>query len=92
MASELSMHKPLVLEIEQYEQRVELPPGRGHVVGRLAGADVVVPHPSVGSRHVLFSDEEGIWTVEDLGSPCGIAINEQRKASHDRCRSSSATA
>jgi hypothetical protein len=67
---------PLHLEIESDGQRIALPPGRASVIGRTAGADVLIPHVTVSRRHARFSDEVGVWTVEDAGSASGTWVND----------------
>lgn len=71
------MVAPLELEVENDGQRIALPPGRGSVIGRTTGADVVLPHVTVSRRHARFSDETGVWTVEDAGSASGTWVNER---------------
>lgn len=67
---------PLHLEIESDGQRIALPPGRASVIGRTAGADVLIPNDTVSRRHARFSDEAGVWTVEDAGSASGTWVND----------------
>ena len=46
------------------------------VVGRGAGCDVVLNHPSVSRRHAEFErTPAGTWTVRDLGSRNGTRVN-----------------
>jgi two-component system, NtrC family, response regulator AtoC len=67
----------LILEIESTGQRFTLPPDRSAVLGRTEGADLVIPNDTVARRHARFTCTEGAWTVEDLGSHCGIFVNDE---------------
>lgn len=71
-----ALDAPLELEVEEDGRRILLPPGRASIIGRTAGADVLIPHLTVSRRHARFSDEGGAWTVEDAGSACGIFVND----------------
>ena len=44
-------------------------------IGRSRQCDVVVDDATVSRRHALFSEHDGQWTVEDLGSKNGTAVN-----------------
>ncbi|MEG1316387.1 MAG: FtsW/RodA/SpoVE family cell cycle protein [Oscillospiraceae bacterium] len=47
-------------------------------VGRARSCDVVVNSPTVSRSHlVLIRDEQGNWTVYDIGSKGGTAVNNQ---------------
>src|SRR5687767_5968894 len=47
------------------------------VVGRAAGCDVPLNHPSVSRRHAeLVRDAQGRWLVRDLRSRNGTLVNE----------------
>ena len=52
---------------------------REYIVGRDAEAGLVVSRSSVSRQHAkLYSDDEGNWWVEDLGSTNGTFVNEIR--------------
>lgn len=71
------MVSPLELELENEGRRIVLLPGCPSVIGRTAGADVVLDHGTVGRRHSRFTDDAGFWMVEDAGSPCGTCLDEE---------------
>ncbi len=48
------------------------------VIGRAAGADVVVSDPSVSRRHARIVFADGDWVVEDLHSANGVKVNGDR--------------
>ncbi|MSP59249.1 MAG: FHA domain-containing protein [Myxococcales bacterium] len=51
--------------------------GRRYIVGGAPGADLVLAHPSVAREHVrVRRDHRGV-TVADLGSTCGLYVNDQ---------------
>jgi DNA-binding NtrC family response regulator len=52
----------------------DLPHSGDVVVGRDRGATIVVPHRTVSRRHVILRTEDGVVTVEDLGSRNGTEI------------------
>lgn len=45
------------------------------VVGRAAGADIVIDAPYVSGRHARFVSQDNQLTVEDLGSTNGTLVN-----------------
>jgi ABC-type multidrug transport system ATPase subunit/ABC-type multidrug transport system permease subunit len=61
-------------------------PKSSWVVGRTEGCDLVVPYPSVSSRHCRLSKFADHYTVEDLGSTNGTYVNGGRIAPHDPVR------
>jgi pSer/pThr/pTyr-binding forkhead associated (FHA) protein len=67
----------LDLEIESTGERFTLPPDRTAVLGRTEGADLVIPNDTVARRHARFAFTGASWTVEDLGSHCGIFVNDE---------------
>jgi pSer/pThr/pTyr-binding forkhead associated (FHA) protein len=48
-----------------------------NIVGRAAGADVLLDFPSVSRRHALLSVHDGAVILEDLGSTNGTRVNNQ---------------
>jgi hypothetical protein len=53
--------------------------GRRVVVGRSRDCDVVVSDPNVSRRHAeVRRDDEGAWSVVDLGSTNGLKVNGRR--------------
>lgn len=52
--------------------------GERFVIGRGRDCDLVLDDPNVSRRHAQLRQEEGAWTVEDLGSTNGIKLNGQR--------------
>lgn len=60
--------------IQGENSRIELPPGRT-VVGR-ENADIVVDDSTVSSHHFAIDvNDDGTFSVEDLGSSNGTALN-----------------
>jgi len=50
-------------------------------VGRAPGNDLILPHPSVSSRHAQISkQQDGRFQIRDLGSTNGTYVNGQRVA------------
>ena len=45
------------------------------VIGRHADADVQIPHFLVSRFHCEIAEVDGVCTVRDLGSLCGILVN-----------------
>jgi len=58
-------------------------PGQTKVIGRSADADAVVDEPSLSRQHARLSmAQDGVVTVEDLGSTNGVFVNgTQRRVS-----------
>ncbi len=51
----------------------------GAVIGQASSANIVIPHSSIASRHlVLLADEDGVWWVKDLGSGQWTGIDRIR--------------
>ncbi len=48
------------------------------LVGREAGCNVVVPHPSVSRRHALIKRKQGVFFVVDQGSANGTFVDSKR--------------
>jgi hypothetical protein len=60
---------------------LRLEPPEPYIIGRDAGADVVIPSANASRRHCeLRWDEETLWTAHDLGSLNGTWVNDQRLA------------
>jgi len=49
-----------------------------YVVGRTEGADIRIHEVTVARRHVALTVTPERVHVEDLSSPCGIYINDER--------------
>ncbi len=45
------------------------------VIGRVAGNDLVIPDPTVSSRHAFLTFDGGRWIVSDAGSTNGTKVN-----------------
>ncbi|NOY42674.1 MAG: SpoIIE family protein phosphatase [Planctomycetes bacterium] len=56
--------------------------GRRWVIGRSPECDVVLDVAAVSRRHVILTDENGQFFVQDLGSRNGTYINNQRVDEH----------
>ena len=52
------------------------------ILGRTAGADILVVSPYVARRHCRFERREGGWWIVDLHSAGGVYVNEVRVAEH----------
>src|SRR5689334_6843419 len=50
---------------------------RPTVVGRVEGADIVLDHGTVSSRHARFEPRDDGWWVVDVGSTGGTFVNEE---------------
>ncbi len=46
-----------------------------HHLGRDAGVDISIPHPSVSRRHAALERRDGLWYLLDLGSKNGTLID-----------------
>ena len=44
-------------------------------IGRSAENTIAIPHPTVSRVHAKLSAEDGVWTLEDLGSANGIIFD-----------------
>jgi sigma-B regulation protein RsbU (phosphoserine phosphatase) len=60
---------------EAFVKRLE---GGTHVIGRSEQADLVIPDRSLSRQHARLTFQDGIWTIEDLGSRNGTLVNRQR--------------
>jgi hypothetical protein len=49
-----------------------------HSLGRKAGVDLVLPEPTVSSRHAEIHFKGGQWTVVDLSSQNGTYVDAKR--------------
>ena len=45
------------------------------IIGRSSSADIRLDRPTVSRKHAKLSEENGIWTLTDLDSTSGVAIN-----------------
>jgi putative nucleotidyltransferase with HDIG domain len=55
-------------------------PGQSKVIGRATDADAVVDEPSLSRQHARLSmSQDGVVTVEDLGSTNGIFVNGSQR-------------
>jgi pSer/pThr/pTyr-binding forkhead associated (FHA) protein len=71
------MASQLLLRATKLGLELAVPAGCSRVVGRRADrADIVIPDLTVASRHARFFEREGLWHVEDLGSHCGVYVND----------------
>jgi pSer/pThr/pTyr-binding forkhead associated (FHA) protein len=59
------------------ERVVALPLGE-HVIGREAGATLLLDHPDISRRHALLRVSDDGIEVEDLGSKNGVMIDGER--------------
>jgi hypothetical protein len=48
------------------------------LVGRAAGCDIALDHPTVSRHHARLVFRDGGWMVQDLGSKNGVTINGVR--------------
>lgn len=68
---------------EQGNARLQDADGRSYTLettttlGRLPSCDVTLDDPSVSRRHARIAQQDGRWTIEDLGSTNGLRINGQ---------------
>jgi len=49
-----------------------------HRVGRSPACDLTLPDPRVSGEHALLTWRDGVWTVRDLGSRNGTAVDGRR--------------
>lgn len=67
----------LILRAEGHGVVLSIPRGAPVVIGRRPHqVDLCIPDVTVASRHARVFEQGGAWYVEDLGSHCGIFINE----------------
>src|SRR5438046_757253 len=50
------------------------------IIGRDADAGLSLPDPGVSWHHAMLQDRGGTWTLVDLGSTNGIAVNGEKVA------------
>ena len=62
-------------------------PGNGAlVIGRGKDADVIISDPLASRRHARLCLDDGVLTIEDLGSANGTRLREEKLASHQPTR------
>jgi DNA-binding CsgD family transcriptional regulator len=49
-----------------------------YIVGRSRGAQIMIAHNSVSRRHARLAQDNGSWTLEDLGSTNGTFVEGYR--------------
>jgi pSer/pThr/pTyr-binding forkhead associated (FHA) protein len=69
--------KPLAIECKPFP-RIALVQGRPIAIGRIAGNDLVLPHPKVSRRHAVIDREGDEAFVIDLGSANGVHVDRKR--------------
>ena len=75
--------KVLVLTLKSVSSTVQhvvkLKPGT-YIIGRDPGCDIVLPDPFVSRKHakIFYSEEQGTWFIEDLGSKNGTYVNGEK--------------
>jgi pSer/pThr/pTyr-binding forkhead associated (FHA) protein len=47
------------------------------VLGRNPDCDLRLPHNSVSRHHARITRQDGGFTIEDLGSRCGLYVNDR---------------
>jgi pSer/pThr/pTyr-binding forkhead associated (FHA) protein len=52
------------------------------ILGRTAGADILVPSLYVARRHCRFERREGAWWIADVQSSGGVYVNDLRITEH----------
>ncbi len=70
MRARLTVHFP-----DAPARQVPLDAFRRYVLGRNAACDIVINDPDVSRRHAEISRIDDQWTIEDLGSKNGIAVD-----------------
>jgi len=55
-------------------RRLLVPPG-GAVIGRSRDCEIVLEDAGISRRHAELRPGRGAWTIEDLGSTSGVAVN-----------------
>ena len=58
----------------------EVPLHSGDTLGRIAGNAIQIDVPEASRRHCAFTEEQGTWWIEDLGSSNGTLVNGRRIA------------
>lgn len=59
-----------------------------YVIGREKPADVVIPHPTISSRHAELQIAGGEWLLRDVGSTNGTFVNQVQIRAATRITSS----
>lgn len=62
-------------------RQLYLDPAQEYLLGRSATSDVQIPHAAISRRHALLQFDFGNWTIKDVGSKNGVAVDG--KASKD---------
>lgn len=68
----------LVVHSPSAPPRVVALQGRGVVIGRASGVDVVVDDVYVSDEHAEVLPQDGGWVIRDLGSTNGTVLNNAR--------------
>lgn len=53
------------------------------LVGRDPASALMLPDPGVSTQHALLEDRGGAWTIVDLGSTNGVAVNGEKTLEAD---------
>lgn len=56
-------------------RQLYLDPGEEYLLGRSAASDVPIAHAAISRRHALLQFDFGNWTIKDVGSKNGVAID-----------------
>jgi len=56
----------------------EVPLNSGDTLGRVPGNAVQLKIAEASRKHCVFTEEEGVWWIEDLGSSNGTLVNGRR--------------
>jgi pSer/pThr/pTyr-binding forkhead associated (FHA) protein len=50
------------------------------MIGRFPGLDIELPRPAVSRKHARIKQEDGTYTIEDMGSTNGFLVNGKKTA------------
>ena len=56
----------------------EVPLNSGDTLGRVPGNAVQIKIAEASHKHCVFTEEGGVWWIEDLGSSNGTLVNGRR--------------
>jgi pSer/pThr/pTyr-binding forkhead associated (FHA) protein len=73
---EIEGQAPRALQHESSHRRI--------IIGRDASADFQIPLPTISRQHVRITEADSVYTLEDLGSTHGSALNGRKLRRNDK--------